>query len=181
MVHVFSYAPPDRFRIILAAENGEIVASEVVEIHVFRSTVWFDAKTGKISQRPWWLLYPFQYLTTLIPTLIIEGIIFLLFGFSLKRDWAFFLILNASTQLLLYGILWGMGGAGAPIVGFFYYLYVTPLEIFITVLEGIAYARCPLGKSCKRRVCCAVVANAASFLIGLLLAEPLFEWTSAIF
>ncbi len=181
MVHVFSYAPPDTFRIILAPQNGEPVVSDVVETRVFRSTVWFDATNGEISQRPWWLVYLFQYLTTLIPTLIIEGIIFVLFGFSLKRHWVFFLVLNASTQLLLYMILWGMGGAGAPIVGFFYYLYVTPIEIFITIAEGMAFAKCPLGKSRKRRICCAITANAASYFIGLLLAEPLFEWTSALF
>ena len=39
-----------------------------VDTHVFRSTVWFDAETGEVSQRPWWLAYPFQYFTTLIPT-----------------------------------------------------------------------------------------------------------------
>lgn len=181
MVHVFSYAPPDTFRIILAPQNGEPVVSDVVKTHTFRSTVWFDAKTGEVSPQVWWFACLVQYLSTLIPTLIVEGIVFLLFGFSLKRDWPFLLVLNAATQLLLYMILLGMGGAGAPIVGFFYYLYVTPIEILIIIIEGIAYAKCPLGKSRKRRVCCAITANAASFLIGYLLAEPLFEWTSALF
>lgn len=181
IVHIFGYAPPDRFRIILAPQNGEIVVSPVVETRVFRSTIWFDASTGEVSQRPWWLAYPFQYLTTLIPTLIIEGIVFVLFGFSLKRHWVFFLVLNAATQLLLYGIIWCMGEVGSPVVGFFYFLYMVPLEILITILEGIAYVRCPLGRSWKRRVCCAITANIASFAVGYLLAEPLFQWTSALF
>ena len=128
MVHVFGYAPPDSFRIILASQEGTTV-SEVVDTHVFRSTVWFDAQTGEVSQRSWWLAYPFQYFTTLIPTLIIEGIVFLLFGFSLKKHWVFFLILNMSTQLLMYYILWCADKVGAPVIGFFYFLYMVPLEI----------------------------------------------------
>lgn len=181
MVHVFGYAPPDTFRIILAAEGGKTVVSDVVNVHVFRTTIRFDASTGEISRRPWWLAYPFQYLATLIPTLLIEGLVFVLFGFSLKRNWVFFVTLNACTQLLMYGILWCMGDAGSPVISIFYFLYMVPLEILIAALEAIAYARCPLGRSWKRRVCCAVSANAASFLVGYFLAEPIFEWMSAIF
>ena len=180
MVHAFGYAPPDSFRIILASEEGTVV-SDVVETHVFRSTVRFDAQTGETSQRSWWLAYPFQYFTTLIPTLIIEGIVFLLFGFSLKRHWVFFLILNMSTQLLMYYIIWCADKVGAPVVGFFYFLYMIPLEIFITIIEAVAYARCPLGKSGKRRVLCAAAANAASCFAGFFLAEPLFYWTNILF
>ncbi len=180
MVHAFGYAPPDSFRIILASEEGTVV-SDVVETHVFRSTVRFDAQTGETSQRSWWLAYPFQYFTTLIPTLIIEGIVFLLFGFSLKQHWVFFLILNMSTQLLMYYIIWCADKVGAPVVGFFYFLYMIPLEIFITIIEAVAYARCPLGKSGKRRVLCAIAANAASCFAGFFLAEPLFYWTNILF
>ena len=180
MVHAFGYAPPDSFRIILASEEGTVV-SDVVETHVFRSTVRFDAQTGETSQRSWWLAYPFQYFTTLIPTLIIEGIVFLLFGFSLKRHWVFFLILNMSTQLLMYYIIWCADKVGAPVVGFFYFFYMIPLEIFITIIEAVAYARCPLGKSGKRRVLCAAAANAASCFAGFFLAEPLFYWTNILF
>lgn len=180
MVHAFGYAPPDSFRIILASEEGTVV-SDVVETHVFRSTVRFDAQTGETSQRSWWLAYPFQYFTTLIPTLIIEGIVFLLFGFSLKQHWVFFLILNMSTQLLMYYIIWCADKVGAPVVGFFYFLYMIPLEIFITIIEAVAYARCPLGKSGKRRVLCAAAANAASCFAGFFLAEPLFYWTNILF
>lgn len=180
MVHAFGYAPPDSFRIILASEEGTVV-SDVVETHVFRSTVRFDAQTGETSQRSWWLAYPFQYFTTLIPTLIIEGIVFLLFGFSLKRHWVFFLILNMSTQLLMYYIIWCADKVGAPVVGFFYFIYMIPLEIFITIIEAVAYARCPLGKSGKRRVLCAAAANAASCFAGFFLAEPLFYWTNILF
>ena len=180
MVHAFGYAPPDSFRIILASEEGTVV-SDVVETHVFRSTVRFDAQTGETSQRSWWLAYPFQYFTTLIPTLIIEGIVFLLFGFSLKQHWVFFLILNMSTQLLMYYIIWCADKVGAPVVGFFYFIYMIPLEIFITIIEAVAYARCPLGKSGKRRVLCAAAANAASCFAGFFLAEPLFYWTNILF
>ncbi len=180
MVHVFGYAPPDSFRIILASKEGTTV-SEVVDTHVFRSTVWFDAQTGEVSQRPWWLAYPFQYFTTLIPTLIIEGIVFLLFGFSLKMHWVFFLVLNMSTQLLMYYILWCADKVGAPVIGFFYFMYMIPLEIFVTIVEVVAYSRCPLGKSWKRQVCCAVTANAASCFAGFFLAEPMFEWISRLF
>ncbi len=180
MVHAFGYAPPDSFRIILASEEGTVV-SDVVETHVFRSTVRFDAQTGETSQRSWWLAYPFQYFTTLIPTLIIEGIVFLLFGFSLKQHWVFFLILNMSTQLLMYYIIWCADKVGAPVVGFFYFFYMIPLEIFITIIEAVAYARCPLGKSWKRRVLCAAAANAASCFAGFFLAEPLFYWTNILF
>ncbi len=180
MVHAFGYAPPDSFRIILASEEGTVV-SDVVETHVFRSTVRFDAQTGETSQRSWWLAYPFQYFTTLIPTLIIEGIVFLLFGFSLQRHWVFFLILNMSTQLLMYYFIWCADKVGAPVVGVFYFLYMIPLEIFITIIEAVAYARCPLGKSGKRRVLCAAAANAASCFAGFFLAEPLFYWTNILF
>ena len=36
-----------------------------------------------------------------IPTLVIEGVILLLFGFSLKKNWKAFLLVNIITQIFL--------------------------------------------------------------------------------
>ncbi|MGI5893320.1 MAG: hypothetical protein ACOX6P_01860 [Candidatus Merdivicinus sp.] len=181
MVHIFSYLPPDEFRIILAAEGGKTVVSDVVNVHVFRTTIRFDAETGEVSQVPWQLAYPFQYLSTLIPTLILESIIFLLFGFSLKRHWGMFLLLNAATQLLLYLLIWSIKTAGAPQIFIIDMLYQIPAELVITAIEAFVFYKLLPEKGKTRRVLCAICANVASYTAGLFLANPIFEWMAAIF
>ncbi len=182
MVHVFGYAPPREFRIILAADGGKAVISDVVDVRVFRTTIRFDAQSGEVFQRPWWLAYPFQYLSTLIPTLLIEGIVFLLFGFSLKKHWKLFLLLNVATQLLLYLIIWSINGTvGAPLIPVFSLLYQIPAELLIFAIETVIFLKFLPEKSKLRRFLCAAACNTASFAAGILLADPLFRWTAAIF
>ena len=182
MVHVFGYAPPREFRIILAAGDGKTVVSDVIHVRVFRTTIRFDAQTGEVNQRPWWLAYPFQYLSTLIPTLLIEGIVLLLFGFSLKKHWKLFLLLNTATQLLLYLMIWSTKGiAGAPSIPVFDLLYQLPAELLILAIEAAVFLKFLPERTKLRRLFCAAACNTASFAAGLLLADPLFRWTAAIF
>jgi len=65
-------------------------------------------------------------------TLVIEGLIFLVFGFRGKRNWIVFFVVNLITQGWLYIICSNPTAGGAP----YWYLY---LEFFIFVAEITAF------------------------------------------
>ena len=99
-------------------------------------------------------------------TLLIEGVLFWVFGYREKHSWGVFLCFNAMTQLALNLIL---GGATMDsYILFGYYL----LEAAIVVFEALAYWN-TLKEKRGRSIPYAMCANAASLVIGALMIENL--------
>ena len=140
-----------------------MVVSAEVHRNTYQATLSYDYATGRISQKPIAVSYLEQFFATCTATLVIEGLILLLFGFSLKQNWRVFLLVNLATQVFLtfttgtvlfrYGALAG-------------YLVFIPVEGIILAAEVIAFAKLLNQHSKKRRVGYAVTANLLSFAAG---------------
>ena len=107
-----------------------------------------------------------QFLFTCVLTLLIEGLILVLFKFSLKQNWKPFLIINVSTQILLSLIVsYSTVKLGVIMAMLAYFIF----EIVIFVAEALLFAKFIKGHTKLRRVICSLVSNAVSFGVGLLI------------
>ena len=166
MIHTFSYlGVPDRFKVIIVEESGEIsISNNIIERKAFDSTVYFDYATKSLRETSTLLAYIKQFLITYPATLIVEGLILLLFGLSLKRNWKAFMLVNLITQTLLtLTVFTGMYFQGS-MAGFFYYI---PIEILIVIVELRLFKKYLVGHSQLRKKAFAIVANIISFIIGI--------------
>jgi len=100
-----------------------------------------------------WILTSLPF--TLIGTLVVEGIILLLFGFGIRKNIVAFVLVNVATQIMLYAYI--------ICVSEDYRLF----EIAIAIVEASLYARLLKEHSVLRRIAYAITANAASFAVGL--------------
>lgn len=105
-IHRFSYhGLPRTFRIAVSGPGGAQATAEPFTRTVFYTHLTYDWETNTITSATSPAgFYGLQFLSTLVPTLIIEGILLWLFGFRARRDWLVFLIVNLVTQAGLH--LW---------------------------------------------------------------------------
>ena len=97
------YGVPETYRILIVTASGETFLSDVLTRRTLQSSVTVDwvAKTAKPPlQSEGYLL---QFAATFVPTILIELVVLLLFGFKLKENWKPFLLVNLVTQGLLHG------------------------------------------------------------------------------
>lgn len=167
MYHKFGYMVPNHFKIIIVTPDNQVKVSQEVHKKVFHETFILDYNIMEVRGN----ISPFsgyfrQLMTTLGATLIIEGIVLLLFGFSLKKNWLAFLVVNLTTQVVMTAVL------GTVLIrsGLFdaYFIFI-PLEIGIIFAEAIAFRHLLKEHSPGRRIGYAVLANAASAVAGWLL------------
>ena len=164
MVHHFSYVGvPEDFKIIIISPENQIVVSNEIHRNTFQATITYDYLTGKVRQESLPVSYLKQFLITCSATLIIEGLVLLLFGFSLKKNWKAFLVINLITQVLLTAT---MGTALLKQGMLAAYLVLILIEIVIFIIEAIAFARVLKEHSKRRRVLYALTANLLSFAFG---------------
>jgi len=165
MVHTFSYfGTPERFKIIIVTPDNRVVTSGELARKTFQMTLTYDYQTGAVSQRSIVVTYLVQIFSTLIPTLLIEGLLLLLFGFSLRRFWRPFLLVNLATQIILTASL----GTAAIAQGLFAaYLLAFPVELGILIIEAIAFTRLLKQHGKGRRIAYAIVANIFSLIASL--------------
>lgn len=162
----FGYMPPDRFKIIVVSEDGQIVTSNVIERESFDSIIDFDYKTGEASERPILPGFILKFLITLVATLLIEGLLFLVFKFGFKKYWGWVLGINVITQIALYAaIILGTSAAGV-FLGILAYIFA---EFLIFTGETIAYAFILKSKPIGLRITYAISANLLSMVIGAFL------------
>lgn len=166
MVHSFSYiGVPDKFKIIIVTADGETIVSEnIVKRKAFNSKVYFDYNTKKLRETSIVLAYIKQFLTTYPTTLLIEGLILLLFGFSLKKNWKSLVLINLITQVLLTFIIFGAMYKQGSMAAILFYI---PFEIIILIMEAKLFKKYLVDHSESRRVAFAIVANIVSFLVGV--------------
>lgn len=179
-LHTFSYmGVPDTYRIILAPKDGEIWVSEVLERKTLQSSVTVDYETKAVTVPPVWKAYAVQLLCTLLTTLVIEGIVLVLYGFGRqKRNWPVFLLVNLVTQgglavwtahTFLSSGFWGWS-----------VLALIPAELVILIVEMGAYALLLTGQPRSRAAAYGFLANLFSAVLGLLAIEPVWRFIQSI-
>ena len=174
--HRFTYMIPDRFKLIIVTAQREVKVSQEVTTRVFNETIYVDF--GDMSLRrvdPGYLTYIRQFAGTFIPTILIEGLLLVIFGFSLRKNWKVFLLLNLLTQIILTAVMsvtlinFGMTAS--------YFIFV-PVEAVIILIEAIVLTKMLKEHRTSRRLIYALTANLASAAAGVLLI-PL--WFNNIF
>lgn len=166
MVHMFRYlGTPESFKVILVEKSGKVTVSEnIIERKAFESTVYYDYATNRMWETSATLSYIKQFTITFTATLIVEGIILILFGFSIKKNWKPFIGVNLITQILLTLVVFSAMYFAGAMAAFLIYI---PFEIVILVIESKLYKKYLSEHSIRRRIIYALVANIVSFILGL--------------
>lgn len=117
--------------------------------------------------QPWWR-QPLLIFLRVSLTLVLEGLVFLIFGYRQKRSWLVFLLVNLVTQLgvnlLLLGNLGPLGNLYGTWITF-WFLYL-PMELGVLLIEVIAF-RVLLREGTKgRAMAFAACANLCSWALG---------------
>lgn len=179
-LHRFGYIGlPDTYQILIVTKSGEIFLSEPQTRTVLQSSATVDWAEKTVSIPPTWVGYVLQFFSTLLPTLLIEGILLLLFGFAWKKNWKPFLLVNLITQgglALWLAISVMQQGANY----WFYYFAFLPAELVIAVVEALLYRKHLTGQSKKRAVCYGLTANLCSMALGYVLLEPIWQFIVSI-
>ena len=97
-------------------------------------------------------------------TLLIEGLLFLAFGYRKLRSWLVFVSVNLVTQGILNFVLNGWDALEMP---WLYSLAIFPIEIIVIVAEASVLIWLLREHSKKRAYSFAITANMASWLIGI--------------
>ena len=165
-VYTFDYmAVPYEFRIIIVTSDKKVHVSPIIYKRTYDETMTYDFATGKVTQKIIFSAYWSQFLSTCIPTLIVEGIVLLLFRFSLKRNLIVFLLTNIGTQILMTLTITPQMPHGVLLVSYFYFI---GLEMIIMLIECLIYLFTLVGREKKYRVAYGMAANLASVTIGFL-------------
>ncbi len=131
MVHVFIlFCVPDTYRIIIVTESGNVTVQTPYENGAaeHRHVRLCNRQNG---EQPIWITYVLQFLFTCIPTLIIEGLILLLFGFKAEGNWKVFSHQSGDTGRLtaiVGSVMIRLGSATA-------FIAEIPTEILVLVAK----------------------------------------------
>lgn len=178
-LHTFSYLGlPDTYRILMVTKTGEVFLSEVCTRKVLQSSATVDWAAKTVSIPPTWVGYVLQFLSTLLPTLVLEGLLLIVFDLPWKKNWKPFLLVNLITQgtLALYfsvtAVLHG--------VSWWYFFLFIPAEIVIALVEALLYRRLLTGQSKGCAFAYGIAANLCSAALGLFIMEPVWQFVVSI-
>lgn len=171
----FSYVGlPETFR-VAAATADEAKAAEVSYTRDFVDNIVYDWQANTVREAtPPPLRFLIRLAATLIPTLLIEGALFWLFGFRERRGWLVFLAVNTATQVGLHLAV----GSILPQAGWHFLNYTLTIlipELIVWMAEAAAYAFLLREHSRGRRVGYAFAANFASFVLGYFPLHLLYD------
>ena len=180
-LHIFAYhGVPSTYRIILVTQSGKVWLSEALERRVLQSSVtvhWADDTENTTVTVPSTVTgYLLQFLATLAPTLLIEGLLLLLFQYSWKQNWKAFLLVNVLTQGFL-AVASSSVTAHSGVSAWYLFCFFLPAEFVVMLVEVFLYSGRGLltGHSKGRAALYAVTANFASAVLGYYLAEPVWR------
>lgn len=176
-LHPFSYhGVPTTYRIAIATESGEVFVSDACTREVLQSSVTLDWATKSVKTPALWVGYVLQFLSTLVPTLIVEGLLLALFGLW-RKNRITCAVTNLATQGLLAVVLTLMTIEMG--VNFFSYLFFIPAEIVILLIERSVY-RSYFDCTAKKATAYAVTANLTSAILGYFIMEPVWRFVVSI-
>ncbi len=99
-----------------------------------------------------------------LATLVLEGIVFFLFGLRERRSWGIFVLINLVTQAFL-----NVAFAGADYETYMMMYLYAAVEVVVFLVEMIAFPLTVREQSRRRMVVYAFAANAVSLYVGGLL------------
>jgi len=177
LIHNFRYSGvPNVYRILLVTESGDVFLSDILERHTLQTSVHLDYAAHSVSTPSPTAAYVLQFLATLLPTLLIEGALLLIFRLGKKqKNLLAFLLVNLLTQGAL--ALYFSYNAVRYGVNFSYYLLLFPAEAVIMAAEALIYSFTLDSPSRRRTFAYAITANLISALAGLVLAMPVWQFT----
>ena len=161
------------YRVMIVTEDGDSFVTDVMKHQTIWSYITIDYKTGEVTKKPACLVYLAQFCTTFIGTIVIEGILFILFGLLSKRNIGVFFITNLITQTFLtctMGV--AMIHDGIIMAGVIFFI----AELGILIAETLIYRGFMEFKSKERVITYGIVANLASFLIGFTTLSEQFNF-----
>lgn len=163
--HFFYVGLPKTFR-VAAATADTAQAVEVPYTRDFVGNIVYDWQTNTVHEAtPSTLRFLARLASTLIPTLVIEGLIFWLFGFRERRSWLVFLLINTITQIGLHLAVGSMlAKSGWHFLNYSLTLLIP--ELVIWCAEAAVYALLLEEHPRGRRIGYAFSANVASFILG---------------
>lgn len=167
IIFTYTQSIPDYFKLILVTQSGKITISEPIQTKAFLTRLEFDAQSGKVSAPNWLLSYSTIFISMLIPTFLIEGLLLWAFGLFNRHNVVVFTITNLLTQVFLF-----LTSAYA------YYYFGLILAILVVILdegiillvETVIFAKFLNHPSLKRKIVYGMSANILSFIGGLILA-----------
>ena len=166
-IGVVKEQPARAFRIAVSGPDGAQATYEPFTRTVFYTHLTYDWETNSITRDTSPAgFYGVQFLSTLVPTLIIEGVLLWLFGFRARRDWLVFLAVNLVTQAGLH--LWIAADLISIGDSALQYLVLLVAEVPILLVELITYVFLLKEYSGLRRAAYAACANIASYAVGYL-------------
>lgn len=166
-LHVFhGWDTPETFRILIVTRSGESWVSEPMEREVLNSSVRVDWKAGTARITPKWISAGIQFLSTLLPTLLIEGLVLIAFGLASKRNLLVFLAVNLVTQGALSAVLAIPLAQGGFRMVPFYLIFLIPAELLIAAIEANIYRHWFRGGTPRRAFWYGFAANGASYATG---------------
>lgn len=173
--HYFFYTGiPTDYQILVVTESGETWLSPPCARRALQSSVTVDWETRTVTVPSVARSYLLQFLCTLLPTLLLEGVVLLLFGYRRRRSFLTFLWVNLLTQgaMSLYlAVRLTTGGFS----GWILFAYV-PMELAILLAELLLYRRFLPERGKTEATLYAVCANLISALLGWTLLDPLWHW-----
>jgi len=177
--HVFGYVGvPETYRIVIADKSGEAWVSEPITRRVLQSSVTVDWAAKTVSSPPLWVSCVLELISTLIPTLLLEGLVLVLFGYHLKKSWRPFLEVNLLTQGCFSAFVTcevlAHGTGGWSLILFI------PAELAVLAAEILLYRRFLTEHTRARAEAYAAAANVSSAVLGLFLAEPVWRLVVSI-
>ncbi|MBD5133940.1 MAG: hypothetical protein HDT38_05660 [Clostridiales bacterium] len=176
----FSYVGlPETFR-VAAATADEAKVAESAYTRQFVSHIVYDWEANTVRDAtPPVLRFFVRLASTLIPTLMIEGLVFWLFGFREKHSWLVFVVVNIITQTGLHLAV----GATLTMSGWHflnYFLLMIIPEAIIWAVEAALYAALLQEHGRRRRVGYALLANLASFAAGFVPLHLLYDFLKSL-
>lgn len=175
--HFTYYGLPTTFRIIVSEVGSDRwqATAESYTRTTFATNLTYDYATNTIEYAtPTALVRVLEFLSTLIPTLLAEGLVLWLFRFDIKKNLVFFLLLNVVTQLFLHFVM-GTSLYAATARFSSYLLFFLPAEFLIFIVELLFCVFLLKGHSKFRRAAYALAANAVSFGLTFVTLHPLLK------
>ena len=174
----FSYRPPERFR--LAVATADFAQATRPYTRAYISNLVYDWQSNTLrAATPTPVRFLARLLATLIPTLLVEGALLLVFGFRQKRTWLVFLMVNVVTQVALHIFVGSQSAIAGDSLFSYLALFLLP-ELFIWAVETVAYQALIEERSSGKRAGYAFLANWASFLFGFLPLHFLFPFLTSL-